>query len=87
MVFQDHLAGVIEGGADSRKLHQHFGAVLTCLHHCLHLFQMTQGTGNPVDDGLLVLVDMTMNVGNGLYLFFKCGKIFYRIASNVLLNG
>ena len=31
---------------------------------------MAQGTGNPVDDGLLVLVDMTMNVGNRLYLFF-----------------
>ena len=48
---------------------------------------MAQGTGNPVDDGLLVLVDMTMNVGNGLYLFFKCGKIFHRITSNVLLHG
>ena len=66
VVFQNHLAGVIQGGADSGKLNQHLGAVVALLHHSLHLFQMPDGPGQAVDDSLLVLMDMAVGVGNAV---------------------
>ena len=36
------------------------------LHHPLHLFQMTDGPGQPVHHRPLVLMDMSMGVGNAV---------------------
>ena len=38
MVLQNHLAGVILRGAYRGKLDQHFGAVVSFLHHPLYFF-------------------------------------------------
>ena len=66
VVLQNHLAGIIQGGADSCQLNQHFGTVGAFLHHLLHLFQMAQSPGQTVNDGFLVFVDVTMAVGNAV---------------------
>ena len=67
VVVEDHLSGVVQGAADGGKLHQHIGAVIALLHHPLDLVQVADGSGQTVDDGALVLVDMT--VGEHFYFF------------------
>jgi len=63
VIFQDHLAGIIQGGADGRQLHQHFGTVITFFHHAFDFFQVADGTGEAVDHCLLIFVDMTVRMG------------------------
>ena len=60
MILEDHLARIIQGGANRRQLDQHLGAIVTLFHHPPHLLQMADGPGQPVEDRLLVLVDMTV---------------------------
>lgn len=62
VVLQDDLAGVVQGAADGGELDQHLAAVVALLDHPFYLFQVADGPGQPVDDGLLVLVDMGMAV-------------------------
>ena len=64
MILQDDFAGIVQCGADGSQLNQHIGAVLTVLHHLAHLLQMPDGPGQTVDDCLLVLVDMSVGMGN-----------------------
>ncbi len=66
VVFQDHLAGVVQGGTYRRQLDENLRAVVTLLHHPLHLFQVTDGAGQPVQHGLLIFVDMAVAVGNAM---------------------
>ena len=66
MVFQNHLAGVVQRGANRGELNQNLRAVVALLHHPFHLFQMSDGPGQPVDDGLLVFVDMTVGMGDAV---------------------
>ena len=66
VILKDDLAGVVEGAADGGELHQHLAAVVALLDHPFHLFQMADGPGQPVDDGLLVLVDMAVAVTVGV---------------------
>ena len=66
VVFQDHLAGVVQGGTYRRQLDENLRAVVTLLHHPLHLFQVADGAGQPVQHGLLIFVDMAMTVGNAM---------------------
>ena len=63
VVFQDHLAGVIQRGTDSGQLHQDLGAIVAFFYHAFDLFQVADGSGKAVDDGLLIFVDMTVGVG------------------------
>ena len=39
---------------------------MTLFHHPLHLFQMADGAGQPVQYGLLIFVDMAVAVGNAM---------------------
>ena len=39
---------------------------MTLLHHPLHLFQVTDGAGQPVQHSLLIFVDMAVAVGNAM---------------------
>ena len=66
VVFQDHLAGVVQRGTHRRQLDEHLRAVVPFLHHPLHLFQMADGAGQPVQYGLLIFVDMAVAVGNAM---------------------
>ena len=66
VVLEDHLAGVVQGGPDGGQLDQHLGAVVALFHHPLHLFQVADGAGQPVDNGFLVLVNMAMAVGHSV---------------------
>ena len=66
MVFQDDLAGVVQRRPDGCQLDEHLGAVISLLHHPAHLFQMTNGACQTVDDGFLVFVDMTVGMGDAV---------------------
>ena len=66
MVLQNHLAGVVQGRADSSQLHQDFRTVVTLFHHPLHLFQVADGPCQTVDHGFLILVDMAVGMGNAM---------------------
>ena len=66
MVLQDHLAGVVQSGADSCQLYQHLGAVVALLHHAFDLVQMADGPGKAVDDSFLIFVNMAVGVGNAV---------------------
>ena len=68
MILQDHLAGVINGAAHSRQLHQYIGTVIALFYHPLDFFQVADGPGQAVDHSLLVLVDMAMAVGNAVLM-------------------
>ena len=68
MILQDHLAGVIQSGADSGQLYQNIGAILSVFYHAFHLFQMTDGPGQTVDDGFLVFMDMTVGMGDAVLM-------------------
>ena len=63
MILEDDLAGVVQRAADSRKLHQHLAAVAAVLDHLPDFFKMADGAGQPVDNGLLVFMDMAVRVG------------------------
>jgi len=73
MVFQDHLAGTLQSGADGCQLDQHFGAVVSVFHHPLYLFQMTDGPGKPVDDSFLIFVDMAVGIGIAIFMDVAMG--------------
>ena len=66
MVLQNHLAGVVQGRADSSQLHQDFRTVVTLFHHPLHLLQVADGPCQTVDHGFLILVDMAVGMGNAM---------------------
>ena len=66
MILQDHLAGVVQGGADGSQLDEHLGAVVPLLHHPLDLLQMADGPGQAVNDCLLIFVDMAVGVGDAV---------------------
>ena len=60
MILQDDLAGIVQGGPDGSQLHQDFGAIAALFHHPLYLLQVADGTGQAVDHGFLIFVDMAM---------------------------
>ena len=60
MVLQDQLSGAVYGGFDGGKLDQYLAAVHAVFHHLPHLFQMADGTRQPVQHRLGVLVGVGM---------------------------
>lgn len=66
MVLQDDLSGIVQGGTHRRQLHQHLRAVVALLHHPFHLFQVSDGPGQAVDNGLLILMHMAVGVGDAV---------------------
>jgi hypothetical protein len=68
MVLQDHLSGIVDGRADSCQLHQYIGTVIPLFHHPLHLFQVTDSPGEAIDYRFLILVDMTVAVGEAVLM-------------------
>ena len=66
MVLQNHLTGVVQRGADSCQLYQHFGTIISLFHHALDLFQMTHCPCQTVDHRLLIFVDMAMGMGDAV---------------------
>lgn len=66
MILQNHLSGVINGGTNRSQLNQHLRAVVSFLYHPFHLLQMANGPGKPVNDGLLIFVNMTVDMGNSV---------------------
>ena len=68
MVLKDHLSGIVQSGADGGQLYQHFGTVFPFLHHALYFLQVADGTGQPVDYGFLVFVDMAVGMGNAVLM-------------------
>ena len=66
MVLQDHLACIIQGRPDRGQLDQHLGAIVSLLHHPLHLFQVADGAGQTVNHRLLIFVNVTVGVGNAM---------------------
>lgn len=66
MILQNHLSGVVNGGTNRSQLNQHLGTVVSFFYHPFHLLQMTNGPGKPVNDGLLIFVNMTVDMGNSV---------------------
>ena len=66
VVFEDHFARVVQGGAHSRQLYQHLGAIIALFHHTLDLFQMANGPGQAVDHRFLVFVNVVVAMGNAM---------------------
>ena len=75
MVFQNDFSGVVQSGTDSGKLNQNFRAVGTFFHHAFDFFQMADGPGQPVDDRFLVLMNVTVAMGNAMVM--QCGVIVW----------
>ena len=59
---KDHLARIVNGRLDRRKLNQHLAAIPTALHHALDGFQMADGPGNPVQNSFRILMSMGMGM-------------------------
>ena len=66
MVFQNHLAGIIQCRAHSSQLHQHIRTIESFFNHPLDFFQMTDGAGQTIDDRFLIFVDVTVGVMNSM---------------------
>ena len=66
MIFEDHFAGIVQCRANSSQLHQYFGAVVAFFYHFFYFFQVTQGPGQPIDNGLLIFVNMAVAVGDAM---------------------
>ena len=66
VVIEDHLTGVVQRTADGGQLNEDIGTVTALLHHSLDLVQVTDGPGQTVDDGLLILVNVTVGMGEAL---------------------
>ena len=66
MVFQDDLARIVQCAAHRRQLDEHLGALVPLLHHPLHLFQMPDGSSQAIDHRFLILVDMTVGMGDAV---------------------
>ena len=62
MILQNDLADIVDGRLDRCQLYQHLTAVSAILHHFLHAFQMTDESGQAVDNSFAVFVDMGMAV-------------------------
>ena len=60
VVLQDDLADVVDGGADSGDLDEDLAAITAVLDHPAHGFQMPDGAGQAVQDGLRVLMDVAV---------------------------
>ena len=60
MILQDDLADVVDGGADGGDLDENLAAITAALDHPAHGFQMPDGAGQAVQDGLRVLMDMSV---------------------------
>lgn len=66
MILHDHPAGAVQCRTHRSQLNKYLGTILTVFHHPLHLFQMTDGTGQTVNHRFLILMDMPMGVGNSV---------------------
>ena len=66
VILQNHLARIVQRGADSSQLHQHLGTIVAALYHPLDLLEMTDGPGQTVDHCLLIFVDMAVGVGDAV---------------------
>ena len=63
MVLQDHLADVGDCRADRGDLDKDLAAVAAVFDHLPHGFQMPDGAGEAVEDGLGVFVHMAVALG------------------------
>ena len=68
VILEDDLAGVGQGRADSGQLDEDFGAVLAILHHFAHPLQVTDGTGEAVQNrfGVGMAMGVPVAVGMGI---------------------
>ena len=60
VVLQNDLADVVDGGADSGDLDEDLAAITAVLDHPAHGFQMPDGAGEAVEDGLRVFMDVAV---------------------------
>ena len=65
MIFQDDFCRAAEGRANGSKLNEHVGAVLSVLDHPSYMLQMSDCTGQPVQNGFCLCVRVGMPVGMG----------------------
>ena len=61
-VFQNDLAGIVNGAADCGQLYQTIGAVTAFLHHPFDLIHMANGPGKTVHNCLLIFMHMAVIV-------------------------
>lgn len=66
MILQDHFSGVVKSGTDGCQLDQNFRAVTALFNHAFHFFQVTDRSGEAIDDGFLIFVDMTVVMGDAM---------------------
>ena len=51
MILEDDFSRICESRTDCSKLYEDFGTVLAVFHHALYRFQMTDGSGQAIDNG------------------------------------
>ena len=66
MVLEDYFAGVVQSGAHRSQLNQNIRAVVSFLHHPLHLFQVTDGPGKAVYHRFLIFVNVTVGMSDAV---------------------
>ena len=58
VVFHDALAGIRDGGTHRRELNEYLAAIPVGLHHPLYGFQVSDGTGQAVQNRFLIFCGM-----------------------------
>ena len=62
MVLQNDLGRAAQCRAYRSELDQNLRTVTTVFHHALHRFEMPDGTGKAIDDGLGLRMDMPVGM-------------------------
>jgi hypothetical protein len=62
MILEDDLGRVTKSGSYRGKLRQNLRTVTAFLHHALHEFKVSDGSGEPVDNGPCLCVRMRVRV-------------------------
>lgn len=83
VVFQNDLAGIVQRGADGGQLNQNVRTVLSVFYHTANLFQVTYGTGQAVDDSLLIFVDMTVRVRDAVSM--QVGMVMFMLMVVIMI--
>lgn len=56
VILENYSAGIVESGANGRKLNQNLAAIAPLFYHPLNRFHMTDYTRHPVADSLRMLM-------------------------------
>ena len=79
MILQNYLASIVQSRTNGCQLNQNFRAINTVFYHPFHLFQVADGSSQPVNDRFLIFVDMAVGVGDAVGVEISVVVVFVMI--------